>query len=301
MKPLIINDFKGTKTVKSNKGLNTNATFLSRLRDFQGKLSHSHYAIKFPVSGVEAYIVDNKAYHIDPKSYFVVNAGLEIEADIKSKNDVVGICVGFTKTYISDLAGSIQQQLEDGIDNPFATKNPINFILKKRRLNDDTLSQVLKKFKLDALENNLDNYETEQFYISLAELLILQEMKINSQIERLPHIKFSNKQEIYRRICLMNDYIHDNYKNDITLNELSQIGSLSKFHALRCYKKINNITPYRKILMLRLQEAKQLIQKGRSISEVAYETNFPDHRAFSKLFKQTFQMTPSQYKASVLK
>ena len=99
----------------------------------------------------------------------------------------------------------------------------------------------------------------------------------------------------------MDDYIHDNYKKDITLDKLSQISLLSKYHALRCYQKINNITPYKKILMLRLEEAKQLIKKGMSIRDVAYETNFADYRAFSKKFKMYFKMTPSQYKASIRK
>ncbi len=301
MKPLIINEFKGSKTVKSNKSLNSNVAFYSKLKDFQGKLSHSHYAIKLPVSGIEHYIVNNRKYQIDHNSYLVSNAGQEIEAYVKSENIVLGICIGISKDYISDLAGSLGQKLEQGIDNPFDANDPINFILKKNKLNGDEVSLALQKIKVNLLENKLDQYENEQFYIALGELLISKELKIRSNIERLPHIKASSKQEIYRRISLMNDYIHDNYKNDITLDELSQISLLSKYHALRCYQKINNITPYRKILMLRLEEAKQLIKNGKSISEVAYETNFADYRAFSKKFKLYFNMTPSQYKASILK
>lgn len=301
MKSLIIKEFKGANTVKLNKGLNTNAIFFSRIQDFYGKLSHSHYALKFPVSGIEHYIVNKREYEITPKNYFVSNAGQEVEAYVQSKKEVVGICVGFTKDYISQLAKSINQELEQGLDSPFVTDNSINFIIRKNRLSDDKLSLALNRIKVDLLKNRIDNYENEQFYIFLGELLISKAFKTYSAIERLPHIKISSKKEIYRRICVMNDYIHDNYKKDITLDELAQISLLSKYHALRCYQKINNITPYSKILILRLEEAKRLIRKGMSISDVAYETNFADYRAFSKKFKRHFKMTPSQYKTRIRK
>ncbi len=301
MKQLVIKEFKGSKTVKSNKGLSSNVFFSSKTKDFAGKLSHSHYALKFPIRGTENYIINNHKYKIDNNNYFVANAGEEIEAYVKSDKEVIGICIGFTKNYLSNLAVSIDQKLEAGIDNPFVTGNSINFISKKNRIDNDALSRTLNKIKLDLSKNKVVQYEDEHFYISLGEILINKEIKTYSDIERLPHIKLSSRQEIYRRICLMNDYIHDNYKNDITLDDLSQTCSLSKFHALRCYQKIFNITPYRKILMLRLEEAKFLISSGMSVSEVAYEINFSDHRAFSKLFKMYFQMTPSQFKAGRLK
>ena len=146
------------------------------------------------------------------------------------------------------------------------------------------------------MNNNLDYYNEEEFYLSLAELLINLQLDIYSQVNKLQYVKLSTREEIYHRVTVMNDYIEANYKTDITIDQLSQLSCLSKYHAIRSYQKIFGITPYQKIQALRLSEAKQLILKGMPIKQVALETNFPDYRALSKQFKKHFYTTPTQFK-----
>lgn len=298
MKPLIVKSFQSSNPTKIKTGLPTNTVFKSRLVDFSGRLSDSHYTIKLPITNQERYFVDRREYHIDHNSYFISNADEEIEAVVKNKNGVLGICIGFTKEFILELAASMQVKLENGIDDPCVSKQSFNFILNEHRIENNTLGITLAKIKEELLNSRLSNYESDQFYISLGELLINSEKKIRSDIERLPHIKSSSREEIYRRVYLMNEYIHANFKNSITLDELSKACSLSKYYALRCYQKIYHITPYKKITMLRLEEAKRLIKNGWTISEAAIETNFSDSRSLSKQFKAHFSMTPSQYKTN---
>ncbi len=276
-------------------GNNSNTFCISRLNDFNNKLNHTLYALKFPIVGKEVYSINNKEYHVDDHSYLVSNPGDEIEAYVKSKNVVVGVCIGFTKEYFSELISSVDQKLEKCLDKPYSTDWSMKYFSLKNRINDDDLSEAISTIKKDVLSNKIDHYTTDEFFMNLGQKIILKELKINSDIDRLPHIKVSSKQEIYRRISLMNDYIYDNYKKDVTLEDLSRVSMLSKFHALRCYQKINNITPYRKIISLRLKEATRLLEQGVKISEVATRTNFSDYRSFSKLFKAHFKMTPSQY------
>lgn len=297
MEPLFLKHFKPNSTYKDNLDLKENAIYFSSLQDFEGKLQDAKYSLKFPILGKERYVVNNSDYEINQNNFIVCNAGEEVEASVKSKKAVLGICMSFTTDYISGLCASIEQNLENGIDHPFNENSSFTFLTKKNHLNGDSLSIALNRLKQAVLDNTVDTYDTEQFYISIAEKLILRESEIRSDIERLPHIRVSTRHEIYRRICLMNDYIHDNFKNDISLDSLSKICMLSKFHALRCYHKIYNITPYQKIISLRLLESKELIRQGVSVNEAAFETNFSNYRTFSKHFKRHFNLTPSQFKA----
>ena len=302
MKPLIINEFKGPETVKTNNTLSVNTVLFSKVKAFEGTLSKPHFSLKLPISGVENYVVNNKKYQVDNTSYLITNADKEIEAFVKSDNAVSGLCILFSKTYISNLVGSISQKIDKGIDNPFNAKTPVNFITNKNRIKSDNLGRVLNKVKQDLLENKIrDHYEEEQFYLSLGELLINNQFKIYSDIKRLPYVKMSTKEEVYRRVRKMNHYIQDNYKTNINIEELSQISCLSKFHAIRCYQYIYGISPYQKIQKLRLEDAKQLINLGMPIKDVANETNFTDHRALSKQFKRHFNMTPTEFRLKNLK
>lgn len=297
MNSLHINQFKGSEAVELNKTLTSNRIFYSKVNDFEGTLVPSHFSLKIPISGIEDYVVGGRKYQVDENSYLLTNIDQDIEAQVKSDKDVIGLCVGFSKAFMLNLEGSMHQNIGEGLDRPFDTNGAVNFITKKNRLNEDALSLALRKFKLDFIENRIhDSYEEEQFYLFLGELLIGHQLKIYSDIKRLPHAKMSTRQEVYRRVCLMNDYIHDNYKTHISLDKLSQVSSLSKFHAIRSYQMVYHISPYKQIQMLRLVEAKRLITLGESLKDVANETNFTDHRALSKLFKKYFNMTPTEFR-----
>ncbi len=297
MTPLIVNDFVGSKTVAENSTLKTNAVFFSRLNNFEGKLTNSHVALKVPLVGIENYYVNKAKYQLGNDSYMVTNVGHDIEGVVKGKDLILGLCILFQEDFIANLLGSMEQTLAQGVDSPFDTEKPITFITQKQRLNNDPLSIILHKIKDDLLSNKLEEkYTIEQFYLTLGECLIQNQFSIYSNINKLPQSKLSTRSEIYRRVNIMDDFIHSNYKQDITLDQLSLISCLSKYHAIRSYQKINNISPYQKIQDLRLEEAKRLLKEGLNISEVADKVNFSDHRALSKSFKKRYKLTPTEYR-----
>jgi AraC-like DNA-binding protein len=91
-------------------------------------------------------------------------------------------------------------------------------------------------------------------------------------------------------------YIFDNFKSNIQLDELSKIALLSKYHLLRTYKKVFEITPYQEVLKLRLDSAKKMMQTDRNLEEIAFEVGFSDRRSFTKAFKKEEGVSPSLYR-----
>ena len=209
----------------------------------------------------KGYVINNRLYEVDQYSYIITNSGENIKARLDSKTSVEGICIGFSKYYMTGLMASVKQSLSQGMDNPFEARSGNRFITIQKRLSNDTLSNSIKVIKNHVMNNNLDYYNEEEFYLSLAELLINLQLDIYSQVNKLQYVKLSTREEIYHRVTVMNDYIEANYKTDITIDQLSQLSCLSKYHAIRSYQKIFGITPYQKIQALRLSEAKQLILK----------------------------------------
>lgn len=67
------------------------------------------------------------------------------------------------------------------------------------------------------------------------------------------------------------------------------------------YRKVLSITgktPIEFIRSIRLKRAAQLLEKsGMSIAEIAYEVGFNNPKNFTKLFKEEFNVLPSQYVA----
>jgi len=80
-------------------------------------------------------------------------------------------------------------------------------------------------------------------------------------------------------------------------SELEGLTGLSRYELARQFRVMCGTSPYRYLLMRRLDFARKLLAEDRSLVEVALEAGFADQAHFSRLFKATFGITPTQYRA----
>ncbi len=104
--------------------------------------------------------------------------------------------------------------------------------------------------------------------------------------------------EYISRINKIFDYIESNLEKSMTLEELAEVASFSKFHFNRIFHSIVGETPFQFILRVRIEKAAMLIatNKKESISEIAHKCGFSDISVFSRNFKNYFQVSASQYR-----
>lgn len=81
-------------------------------------------------------------------------------------------------------------------------------------------------------------------------------------------------------------FIEENFKTNFSLDELAKQVYLSKFHLLRIFKQHLGISPGLYQIQLRLNEARKLIFKDLSLTEVALELGFSDQAHFTNTFKR---------------
>lgn len=91
------------------------------------------------------------------------------------------------------------------------------------------------------------------------------------------------------------DYLESNYTKTITLDYLSALAGLSKYHFLRSFTNQKGITPYSYLETIRISNAKNLLEQGIPPIEVAFQTGFSDQSHFSNFFKKLIGLTPRQY------
>lgn len=100
------------------------------------------------------------------------------------------------------------------------------------------------------------------------------------------------------KICefdLVCRYLEENYAKTITLNDLSEIAGISKYHFLRLFTYKKGISPYSYLETIRIDKARELLKQGVSPIDVAISTGFSDQSHFSKFFKKFIGLTPKQY------
>jgi AraC-like DNA-binding protein len=90
-------------------------------------------------------------------------------------------------------------------------------------------------------------------------------------------------------------YLHDHFRERITLDELGQVSGLNKFYLVHLFKLAYQVPPHTYQTLLRVNFAKQELGKQRAIADVALEAGFYDQSHFSKVFKAHVGATPEQY------
>ncbi|MCR4855609.1 MAG: AraC family transcriptional regulator [Erysipelotrichaceae bacterium] len=92
-------------------------------------------------------------------------------------------------------------------------------------------------------------------------------------------------------------YIHDHFKETISLDDLSKQVSLSKYHLSREFKKQTGFPPNDYLIQLRMEHARNLlVNSSLPIGQIGQLSGFENEAYFSRLFKQKTGNSPSVYR-----
>jgi AraC-like DNA-binding protein len=79
--------------------------------------------------------------------------------------------------------------------------------------------------------------------------------------------------------------------------ELESITGLTRYDLARQFRIMFGTSPYRYLLMRRLDFARERIHQHRPLVEVACDAGFADQAHFTRAFKSAFGLTPARYRA----
>ena len=97
-------------------------------------------------------------------------------------------------------------------------------------------------------------------------------------------------------------YINENFRQTLTVDELAVVCHMHPTHFIRAFKNKMAQTPHQYIADLRMEYARQLLDRSdRSIVEIAEDAGFYDPAHFSRAFKRHFALTPTQYRNTLPK
>ena len=100
-------------------------------------------------------------------------------------------------------------------------------------------------------------------------------------------------------VTLVKDYVKKNYAGDLDLNTISQNLGFSSSYLTKIFNRIENTTPSKYIRNYRMGIAKQLLaDSDKTVSQVALSVGYNDPFHFSRSFKQTFGISPTEYKSA---
>jgi len=145
-------------------------------------------------------------------------------------------------------------------------------------------SSQIKELHSIIMEEERDFRKEELF------LLLLEQLMAEHTAE-VPSAKLEQSSQVMT-VC---SFLERNYRESITLDQLSDIAGLSKYYLLRSFTKQMGISPYRYLETIRVDKAKKLLEQGVLPIDAALQTGFSDQSHFSNFFKKLIGLTPKQY------
>ncbi len=94
-------------------------------------------------------------------------------------------------------------------------------------------------------------------------------------------------------------YINNNYSEDITLEELADLISVSPQYICKLFKDCLNTRPFEYITKVRMQYAKMmLVSTKKSVNQISETVGYKDCSYFCAIFKRQEGITPAKYRNS---
>ncbi|HUM88800.1 MAG TPA: AraC family transcriptional regulator [Prolixibacteraceae bacterium] len=100
-----------------------------------------------------------------------------------------------------------------------------------------------------------------------------------------------------KRIEAIHDYFMNNYRNEVNLEELSQLINMAKGSLCRFFKENSGITLWEYLNHIKIEFAcKMLMNNELSIAQVCFDSGFNNLNHFNKQFRKITGITPSSYR-----
>jgi AraC-like DNA-binding protein len=145
----------------------------------------------------------------------------------------------------------------------------------------------LKKLNL-SIQTNSENVDFQKPPLSIK--------SNNPIVETIEDYKKEEKQSDKRIVEALIHLENEFNKLDFSVKKWAQLSFLSASHFSKLITEQTNEAPLTHIQRRRLQHAQQLLSStDLTIAEIASQSGYDDSNYFSRIFKRTFQLTPSEW------
>ena len=158
----------------------------------------------------------------------------------------------------------------------------------------EILSNKKKLFLLLSQINNISKYD--QFISFLEIIKLISEAKKQSLSSLINLKKYAGNEG--KRMSDIFQYTMNNYHNDISLAQVSDIANMTPNAFCRYFKQRTNKTFVNFLIDIRIGNACKLLTKNNdlNITEISYKSGFNNLANFNRKFKSIKGVTPSDYR-----
>lgn len=264
---------------------------------YHHSLSPPALSIKTMANGHALYTIEGAKFAVDESHYLILNTHQNYTIEISSPTVVQSYCIFFPYGWVEDVARGAVLSDQSLLDRALTgTEGEVRFF-EQLHPHDSTVSAWMWRMR-DVLNGDgvTVGWLEEQLRGLLLAMLHVQQ-GIYQQVEQIPAVRASTREELYRRLHLARDYMHASLDSPISLAEIAAHALLSPYHFLRAFKRVFGQTPHAYLTQKRLERACFLLSRTTiPVTEICFSVGFESLGSFSTLFRKQIGLTPRAYR-----
>lgn len=158
----------------------------------------------------------------------------------------------------------------------------------------DAFRKLAEAAMRQTIQHPFEQIELQETEWELATLLLASQKGTHNQ-QQFHTTPLANHPAIKRVL----EYIHEEADAEVTLDQLTTIAGVSKFHLIRLFREQTGTTPSQYITDLRISRAARMITRTTDdLTHIAFDVGFGSVSSFERVFKKKYGVTPRDFRKS---
>lgn len=245
---------------------------------------HEEMELLYFTKGSSSIKCNNKSFTVHKGDLIIANCN-DLHSGINLTEDVHYYCIILDPHILNS-------RLIDLCDSKYITPIIDNTLLFENHIVDNVAIQRCIELIIDEYTHRECGFELA-IKAGLYNLLVLLLRKHVQVI--LTDSQVKSRMKNINRFNPIIQYIDTHYAEELSLEKISELAHMSKFHFCRLFKQMTGHTVTHYINSIRIQNAERLLASSDlSVSEIAYTVGFQDTSYFSRIFKSIKGISPSK-------
>ena len=237
---------------------------------------HAHHCTElfYVLQGKGSFLVNDETFDIKEDDLIIVNPNVMHTEMSKNEEPLEYIVLGIEGLQFTTMGA--QGEMDDfSVHNYYDYKHEVLFYMK-------TLLQEME-------------HEDEDFEVVCQNLL---EVLIINMVRRTKaNMIVAPSQKITKECRYIEQYINHHFKEEITLELLSEKSYMNKYYLVHAFKQYKGVSPISYLISKRIESAKELLETTNyPIAQIAECSGFSSQSYFSQVFKKSEHISPNEYR-----
>lgn len=255
---------------------------------------HLHYDVELAfiyfIHGIGEIKIEGKKYAIEDNDLILLKPSELYHCTVKDGTYHERLVLYFNGDLLENFKGSEKVFFEAFYNRPDGFENKIP-------------AQLVKENNIDIEIKELLNLVKDQNEINKI-LSVCKTVEILAKLRTVISCRLEKQSAQTNENALINNviaYINQNFSQDICLEDVAKEFYMDKYYISHLFKEQVGVTLWNYVIFRRVTAFNDLIRAKVSIEDAYFRVGFQNYSNFFRLYKKHMQMTPTEFKKSIMK